>query len=192
MFKKLLFITLGLFSISVSAEGLDTGDTAWMLTSTALVLFMTLPGLALFYAGLVRSKNAVSVLMQCFTIACIASVIWVVYGYSLAFRGDGAFVGDLSAAFLSGIGRDTLSGTIPETVFVMFQMTFAIITPALVVGAFAERMKFSAMCLFTTLWLTLVYLPACHMVWGGGLLAQWGVIDSVSYTHLALPTNREV
>ena len=177
MFKKLLLITIGLFSISVSAEGLDTGDTAWMLTSTALVLFMTLPGLALFYAGLVRSKNAVSVLMQCFAIACIASIVWVVYGYSLAFRGDGAFVGDLSAAFLSGIGRDTLSGTIPETVFVMFQMTFAIITPALVVGAFAERMKFSAMCLFTFLWLTFVYLPACHMVWGGGLLAQWGVID---------------
>jgi Amt family ammonium transporter len=177
MFKKLLLITIGLFSISASAEGLDTGDTAWMLTSTALVLFMTLPGLALFYAGLVRSKNVVSVLMQCFTIACIASIVWVVYGYSLAFRGDGAFVGDLSAAFLSGIGRDTLSGTIPETVFVMFQMTFAIITPALVVGAFAERMKFSAMCLFTFLWLTFVYLPACHMVWGGGLLAQWGVID---------------
>ena len=177
MFKKLLLITIGLFSISASAEGLDTGDTAWMLTSTALVLFMTLPGLALFYAGLVRSKNAVSVLMQCFAIACIASIVWVVYGYSLAFRGDGAFVGDLSAAFLSGIGRDTLSGTIPETVFVMFQMTFAIITPALVVGAFAERMKFSAMCLFTVLWLTMVYLPACHMVWGGGLLAQWGVID---------------
>ena len=177
MFKKLLLITIGLFSISASAEGLDTGDTAWMLTSMALVLFMTLPGLALFYAGLVRSKNVVSVLMQCFAIACIASIVWVVYGYSLAFRGDGAFVGDLSAAFLSGIGRDTLSGTIPETVFVMFQMTFAIITPALVVGAFAERMKFSAMCLFTFLWLTFVYLPACHMVWGGGLLAQWGVID---------------
>ena len=177
MFKKLLLITIGLFSLSASAEGLDTGDTAWMLTSTALVLFMTLPGLALFYAGLVRSKNVVSVLMQCFAIACIASIVWVVYGYSLAFRGDGAFVGDLSAAFLSGIGRDTLSGTIPETVFVMFQMTFAIITPALVVGAFAERMKFSAMCLFTVLWLTFVYLPACHMVWGGGLLAQWGVID---------------
>ena len=177
MFKKFLLITLGLFSISVSAEGLDTGDTAWMLTSTALVLFMTLPGLALFYAGLVRSKNAVSVLMQCFAIAYIASIIWVVYGYSLSFSGDGAFVGDLSAAFLSGIGRDSLSGTIPETVFVMFQMTFAIITPALVVGAFAERMKFSAMCLFSALWLTLVYFPACHMVWGGGLLAQWGVID---------------
>ena len=177
MFKKFLLITLGLFSISASAEGLDTGDTAWMLTSTALVLFMTLPGLALFYAGLVRSKNAVSVLMQCFAIACIASIIWVVYGYSLSFSGDGAFVGDLSAAFLSGIGRDSMSGTIPETVFVMFQMTFAIITPALVVGAFAERMKFSAMCLFSALWLTLVYFPACHMVWGGGLLAQWGVID---------------
>ena len=177
MFKKFLLITLGFFSISVSAEGLDTGDTAWMLTSTALVLFMTLPGLALFYAGLVRSKNAVSVLMQCFAIACIASVIWVVYGYSLSFSGDGAFVGDLSAAFLSGIGRDSMSGTIPETVFVMFQMTFAIITPALVVGAFAERMKFSAMCLFSALWLTLVYFPACHMVLGGGLLAQWGVID---------------
>ena len=178
MFKRLFLITIAIFlSYSASAEGLDTGDTAWMLTSTALVLFMTLPGLALFYAGLVRSKNAVSVLMQCFTIACIASIVWVVYGYSLAFRGDGAFVGDLSAAFLSGIGRDTLSGTIPETVFVMFQMTFAIITPALVVGAFAERMKFSAMCLFTFLWLTFVYLPACHMVWGGGLLAQWGVID---------------
>ena len=177
MFKKLLFITLSLFSISASAEGLDTGDTAWMLTSTALVLFMTLPGLALFYAGLVRSKNAVSVLMQCFAIACIASIIWVVYGYSLSFRGDGAFIGDLSAAFLSGIGRETLSGSIPETVFVMFKMTFAIITPALVVGAFAERMKFSAMCLFSALWLTLVYFPACHMVWGGGLLAQWGVID---------------
>ena len=177
MFKKFLLITLGLFSISASAEGLDTGDTAWMLTSTALVLFMTLPGLALFYAGLVRSKNAVSVLMQCFAIACIASVLWVIYGYSLSFSGDGAFVGDLSAVFLSGIGRDSLSGTIPETVFVMFQMTFAIITPALVVGAFAERMKFSAMCLFSALWLTLVYFPACHMVWGGGLLAQWGVID---------------
>ena len=129
MFKKFLLITLGLFSISASAEGLDTGDTAWMLTSTALVLFMTLPGLALFYAGLVRSKNAVSGLMQCFAIACIASIIWVVYGYSLSFSGDGAFVGDLSAAFLSGVGRDSLSGTIPETVFVMFQMTFAIITP---------------------------------------------------------------
>ena len=177
MFKKLLLITIGLFSVAASAEGLDTGDTAWMLTSTALVLFMTLPGLALFYAGLVRSKNAVSVLMQCFTIACLVSIVWVVYGYSLAFKGDGLFIGDLSAAFLSGIGRETLAGTIPESVFVTFQLTFAIITPALVVGAFAERMKFSAMCLFSALWLTFIYLPATHMVWGGGLLAQWGVID---------------
>lgn len=177
MFKKLLLITLGLSPLPALAGNLDTGDTAWMLTSTALVLFMTLPGLALFYAGLVRSKNVISVLMQCFVIACIASIIWVVYGYSLAFRGAGSFVGDFSAAFLSGIGRDTLSGTIPETVFIMFQMTFAIITPALVVGAFAERMKFTAMCLFSAIWLTVVYLPACHMVWGEGLLAQWGVID---------------
>jgi len=177
MFKKLLLITIGLFSVSASAEGLDTGDTAWMLTSTALVLFMTLPGLALFYAGLVRSKNAVSVLMQCFTIACLVSIVWVVYGYSLAFKGDGLFIGDLSAAFLSGVERGSLTGTIPESVFVTFQLTFAIITPALVVGAFAERMKFSAMCLFSALWLTFIYLPATHMVWGGGLLAQWGVID---------------
>ena len=177
MITRFLFLlTVSLFSISASAEGLDTGDTAWMLTSTALVLFMTLPGLALFYAGLVRSKNAVSVLMQCFTIACLVSIVWVVYGYSLAFKGDGLFIGDLSAAFLSGIGRETLAGTIPESVFVTFQLTFAIITPALVVGAFAERMKFSAMCLFSALWLTFIYLPATHMVWGGGLLAQWGVI----------------
>ena len=178
MFKRLFLITTTIFlSYSASAEGLDTGDTAWMLTSTALVLFMTLPGLALFYAGLVRSKNAVSVLMQCFTIACLVSIVWVVYGYSLAFKGDGLFIGDLSAAFLSGIGRETLAGTIPESVFVVFQMTFAIITPALVVGAFAERMKFSVMCLFTLVWVTFVYLPATHMVWGGGILANLGVID---------------
>jgi Amt family ammonium transporter len=167
MFKKLLLITIGLFSVAASAEGLDTGDTAWMLTSTALVLFMTLPGLALFYAGLVRSKNAVSVLMQCFTIACLVSIVWVVYGYSLAFKGDGLFIGDLSAAFLSGIGRDTLAGTIPESVFVVFQMTFAIITPALVVGAFAERMKFSVMCLFTLVWVTFVHLPKPY-AWQAG------------------------
>ena len=171
MTKKLFFMAIiGLVPFSAAAEGLDTGDTSWLLTSTALVLFMTLPGLALFYAGLVRSKNAVSVLMQCFTIACIVSIAWVVYGYSLAFKGDGALIGDFSALFLSGVGRETLSGSIPETVFIMFQMTFAIITPALVVGAFAERMKFSAMCLFSLLWFTFVYLPACHMVWGRGFL----------------------
>jgi Amt family ammonium transporter len=155
----------------------DTGDTAWILTSTALVLFMTLPGLALFYGGLVRTKNVLSVLMQCFAIACLISVCWVVYGYSLAFKGNGAFIGDLSSLFLNNIGRDSLSGTLPETVFITFQMTFAIITPALVVGAFAERMKFGAMCLFSIAWFTLVYLPACHMVWGGGYLANKGVID---------------
>jgi|TARA_B100001142_G_scaffold6949_1_gene7002 Amt family ammonium transporter len=138
---------------------------------------MTLPGLALFYGGLVRSKNVLSVLMQCFTIACLISVCWVVYGYSLAFKGDGPFIGDLSALFLNGVDRDSMSGTLPESVFITFQMTFAIITPALVVGAFAERMKFSAMCLFSVAWFTLVYLPACHMVWGGGYLGSKGVID---------------
>ena len=179
MITRFLFLlTVSLFSISASAEGLDTGDTAWMLTSTALVLFMTLPGLALFYAGLVRSKNAVSVLMQCFTIACLASIVWVVYGYSLAFTDGNAFIGDLSKAFLNGVGRDALNGSHPESVWVIFQMTFAIITPALVVGAFAERMKFGAMCLFTVLWLTFVYIPACHMVWqGNGYLYNLGLID---------------
>ena len=159
------------------AQTIDSGDTAWMLTSTVLVLFMTLPGLALFYAGLVRRRNVLSVLMQCFTIACIASLVWIIYGYSLAFKGDGLFIGDMSALFLTGISKDSLSGTIPETVFIMFQMTFAIITPALVVGAFAERMKFGAMCVFSFLWLTFVYIPTCHMVWGGGILAEMGVID---------------
>jgi Amt family ammonium transporter len=158
-------------------EEMSSGDTAWILTSTALVLFMTLPGLALFYGGLVRSKNVISVLMQCFAIACLISVCWVVYGYSLAFKGSGMFIGDLSALFLNGVERDSLSGTLPETVFITFQMTFAIITPALVVGAFAERMKFASMCMFSVLWFTFVYLPACHMVWGGGYLASIGVID---------------
>ena len=178
MYKKLyLFFVSVLVSTPVLANGASAGDTSWLLTSTALVLFMTLPGLALFYGGLVRSKNSVSVLMQCFAIACIVSVAWVIYGYSLAFKGDGPIIGDLSALFLTGIGRDALAGSIPETVFIMFQMTFAIITPALVVGAFAERMKFGAMCLFSLLWFTVVYLPACHMVWGGGILSELGVID---------------
>ena len=173
--KKTLLITLFSFlSINLSAEGLDSGDTAWILTSTALVLLMTLPGLSLFYAGLVRSKNAISVLMQCFAIACIVSVAWVVYGYSLAFTEGNAFFGGTSAFFLAGIGRDTLAPdtTMPHSLFVIFQMTFAIITPALVVGAFAERMKFGAMCLFSLLWFTAVYIPACHMIWGGGYLAD--------------------
>ena len=173
--KKTLLITIFSFlSINLFADGLDSGDTAWILTSTALVLFMTLPGLSLFYAGLVRSKNAISVLMQCFAIACIVSIAWVVYGYSLAFTEGNAFIGGTSALFLAGIGRDTLAPdtTMPHSLFVIFQMTFAIITPALVVGAFAERMKFGAMCLFSLLWFTVVYIPACHMIWGGGYLAD--------------------
>jgi Amt family ammonium transporter len=161
-------------------DAVDSGDTAWVLTSTALVLFMTIPGLSLFYAGLVRSKNALSVLMQCFAITCMVSILWLVYGYSLAFSDGGgaqAAIGGLGNVFLSGVGRDSVSGTIPESVFVMFQLTFAIITPALIVGAFAERMRFSAMLCFSALWLTLVYLPICHWVWGGGWLGELGVLD---------------
>ena len=174
MIKKLLVPFVLLFSIGISADELNSGDTAWILTSTALVLLMTLPGLSLFYAGLVRSKNAISVLMQCFAIACIVSVAWVVYGYSLAFTEGNAFIGGSSAFFLSGIGRESLAPgtTMPHSLFVIFQMTFAIITPALVVGAFAERMKFGAMCLFSLLWFSAVYIPACHMIWGGGYLAD--------------------
>ena len=178
---KLFNLSLTMLAIMASpalfAAEINSGDTAWILTATALVLFMTLPGLALFYGGLVRSQNVVSVLMQCFAIACIVSVIWVVYGYSLAFTGSGKFVGGTEAIFLGTILRDSSSGTLPESLFIIFQMTFAIITPALIVGAFAERMRFSAMCIFTILWVTLVYLPACHMVWGGGYLAGLGVID---------------
>ena len=172
--KKILLPFFILFSFGISADELNSGDTAWILTSTALVLFMTLPGLSLFYAGLVRSKNAISVLMQCFAIACIVSVAWVVYGYSLAFTEGNAFIGGTEAFFLSGIGRDSLAPgtTMPHSLFVIFQMTFAIITPALVVGAFAERMKFGAMCLFSLLWFTAVYIPACHMIWGGGYLSD--------------------
>lgn len=167
---------------------MDSGDTAWILVSTALVLFMTIPGLALFYGGLVRSKNVLSVLMQCLTLTALMTVLWLVVGYSLAFDSTGmeegkiglhAFVGGLSKAFLSGVNSDTLSGTIPEVLFFSFQMTFAIITPALIVGAFAERMRFSAMLWFCAIWLVLVYAPVCHMVWGGegGFFADMGVFD---------------
>jgi Amt family ammonium transporter len=152
-------------------------NTAWILTSTALVLFMTLPGLALFYGGLVRSKNVLSVLMQCFSIAGIVSILWLIVGYSLAFGGGGAWIGDLSKVMLAGVGRDSLSGDIPESLFMLFQMTFAIITPALIIGGFAERMKFSAMLLFSALWLLLVYVPVTHWVWGGGWLGQMGLYD---------------
>jgi Amt family ammonium transporter len=158
----------------VAASG---ANTAWILTSTALVLFMTLPGLALFYGGLVRSKNVLSVLMQCFAIAGIVSVLWLVVGYSLAFGEGNAWIGDFSKVMLGGIGRDTLSGDIPESLFMLFQMTFAIITPALIIGGFAERMKFSAMLLFSALWLLLVYVPITHWVWGGGWLGEMGLYD---------------
>ena len=167
---------------------LNSGDTAWMLTATALVLFMTIPGLALFYAGMVRSKNVLSVMMQCFAITGLISILWVVYGYSLAFDTTGmekgvtnlnSFIGGLNKAFLSGLTPDSLIGAFPESVFIVFQMTFAIITPALIVGAFAERMKFSAMLIFMAIWFTLVYAPIAHMVWSGngGLMWDWGVLD---------------
>ena len=159
------------------ADTLDSGDTAWMITATALVLFMTIPGLSLFYAGMVRSKNVLSVFMQCFAITGLMSILWAVYGYSLAFDEGNAFVGGLGKMFLSGVTVDAMSGTIPETVFMTFQMTFAVITPALIVGAFAERMKFSAMLVFMTLWLTLCYAPVCHWVWGGGWLGGHGILD---------------
>ena len=177
LFNYCLIGLATLISPAVLSSEINSGDTAWILTATALVLFMTLPGLALFYGGLVRTQNVLSVLMQCFAICCIVSVVWVVYGYSLAFTGSGSIIGGTDAFFLSNLTRDSASGTLPESLFVVFQMTFAVITPALVVGAFAERMKFSAMCIFTVLWVTLVYLPACHMVWGGGYLAGIGVID---------------
>lgn len=173
----LLFPATGLAQASTSA--LNSGDTAWMLIATALVLFMTLPGLALFYGGMVRSKNVLSVLMQCLSIACLATLIWVIYGYSLVFTTGGvnALIGGFDKLFLAGVHADSLAGTIPETIFIVFQMTFAIITPALIVGGFAERMKFSAMLWFTGLWLTCVYIPIAHWVWGGGWLGDLGVID---------------
>ncbi|SUZ92132.1 uncharacterized protein METZ01_LOCUS44986 [marine metagenome] len=157
---------------------MDSGNTAWILTSTALVLFMTLPGLALFYGGLVRSKNVLSVLMQCISIACLASLLWLAIGYSLAFGDGNAWIGDTSRLFLLGVERDTLSGDIPETVFFAFQMTFAVITPALIVGAYVERMKFGAVLLFSALWLLVVYAPVTHWIWSGnGWLYQAGLLD---------------
>jgi Amt family ammonium transporter len=163
-----------------SAPVIDTGDTAWLITATALVLFMTLPGLAAFYGGLVRSKNVLSVLMQCVAITSIVSLLWVACAYGLVFSDGGAaqgFIGGVGKSFMAGVGRDAVSGSVPETVFAMFQMTFAIITPALVIGGFAERIRFSAVLGFTVLWLLLVYVPVAHWVWGGGWLAQLGVMD---------------
>ncbi len=161
---------------------LDTGNTAWMLTSTALVLFMTIPGLALFYGGLVRTKNVLSVLMQCFAITALVTVLWVAVGYSLVFTANASpalnpFIGGLGKSFLAGVSRDAMTGNIPETVFVMFQLTFAIITPALIIGAFAERVGFGAMLLFTTIWSLAVYVPVAHWMWGGGWLQKLGALD---------------
>lgn len=166
--------------VAEEAAKLDTGDTAWMLTSTAIVLMMTIPGLALFYGGMVRKKNVLTVVMQSFAITCLMTIVWLVAGYSLAFTDGGAvnaYVGGLSKMFLSGVGSDTLSGTIPETVFFTFQATFAIITPVLIIGAFVDRMKFSAVCIFMVLWSLIVYAPITHWVWGGGFLSDAGVLD---------------
>jgi len=174
--KKLLAF-LALMPFTVFAEGIDGANTSWILTSTALVLFMTLPGLALFYGGLVRSKNILSVLMQCFAIAGIASIVWLILGYSLAFSGEGAYLGDFSKLLFAGVSEGSLSGDIPESLFALFQMTFAVITPALIIGGFAERMKFSAVLLFSTIWLIVVYSPVTHWVWGGGWLGQMGLLD---------------
>lgn len=158
---------------------MNAADTAWILTSTALVLLMTLPGLALFYGGLVRSQNILSVLMHCMAIACLASILWLAVGYTMAFSEGSPWLGGLQKAFLAGVGRDTVFAgtTLPETVFFSFQMTFAVITPALMVGAFVERIKFSAVLLITALWLLVVYAPVTHWVWGGGWLAERGVMD---------------
>ena len=174
-------LALSLLAFAQPSFAADTGNTAWMLTATALVLFMTIPGLSLFYAGLVRAKNVLSVLMQCFAITGLMSVLWFVAGYSIAFGTDGvepgAYVGDMGNLFLANVSMDSMRNGIPEALFVMFQMTFAVITPALIVGGFAERMKFSAMLLFSAAWMLLVYAPVCHWVWGGGWLGNMGLQD---------------
>jgi Amt family ammonium transporter len=159
-------------------DALDTGDTAWMLVSTALVLFMTIPGLALFYGGLVRTKNVLSVLMQCLALTALLSLLWLLLGYSLSFDSGSAFIGGLDKVFLAGIGADTLRGTIPEVLFFVYQLTFAVITPALIVGAYAERMRFSAVLAFSALWLIFVYAPICHMTWGGGWFSPGGLFGA--------------
>ena len=178
MTRWTIALALGLTAAPVWAQdGLNEGDTAWILTATALVLFMTIPGLSLFYSGLVRTKNVLSVLMQCFALTCMVSILWLLVGYSLAFDEGGALIGGLGKALFAGVGEGSLSGGIPESAFSLFQLTFAIITPALIVGGFAERMRFSAMLLFSALWLLLVYAPICHWVWGGGWLGEMGLMD---------------
>jgi Amt family ammonium transporter len=182
IFRKIaLFAAVMLVSVGASADELNQADTAWMLTSTALVLFMTRPGLSLFYAGLVRVKNVLSVLMQCFALTCLMSLVWFVVGYTIAFGSDGVeqgmFIGDFGNFMFASITVDSMNGGIPSTLFAIFQMTFAIITPALIVGGFAERMRFSAMLIFSTIWLIVVYSPICHWVWGGGWLGNMGLQD---------------
>jgi Amt family ammonium transporter len=186
-----IFLLLVPASLAFAADPpkLDPANTAWMLTSSVLVLFMTLPGLALFYGGLVRTKNVLSILMQCFSITCVVTIAWVVAGYSIAFGDAGAlnaWYGGFSKAFLSGIDAKTVKGSIPETVFAMFQLTFAIITPALVIGAYAERVRYSGMLLFSLLWLLLVYCPVAHWVWGDGWLAKKGIMDFAGGTVVHL------
>ena len=178
-YQALLILIASSFTAPVFADEaqLSGANTAWILSSSALVLLMTLPGLALFYGGLVRSKNVLSILMQCFSIAAIASILWFVVGYSIAFDTGNGFIGGLNKAFLASIGRESISGDIPEPLFMLFQMTFAIITPALIIGGFAERMKFSAVLIFSSTWLLLVYAPITHWVWGGGWLAKLGLYD---------------
>jgi Amt family ammonium transporter len=174
LFQIIFALIIFLPNRAQAADTLNQGNTAWIITASALVLFMTMPGLALFYGGLVRSKNFLSVLMQCFTICCLASIVWLVAGYSIAFGSNNIWWGGLSKSFLSGSDINTLSGDIPENVFFMFQMTFAIITPALIVGAYVERIKFGAVVLFSTLWVIFVYAPSTHWIWGGGLLSNLG------------------
>ncbi|MEJ2694392.1 MAG: ammonium transporter [Candidatus Thiodiazotropha sp.] len=176
-FLGLTALLLSPLTVLAGEAEMSGADTAWIMTSTALVLFMTLPGLAMFYGGLVRTKNVLSVLMQCFAIAAMVSILWLVAGYSLAFGEGNALIGDFSKMLMAGVGRETLSGTIPESLFMLFQMTFAIITPALIIGGFAERMRFSAMLLFSALWLFAVYVPVTHWVWGGGWLQSMGLYD---------------
>ena len=179
--KSAVGMALALFATPVLADNADSGNTAWMLSATALVLFMTIPGLSLFYAGLVRAKNVLSVLMQCFAITGLMSLLWFFAGYSIAFGSSGVeagpWLGDMGNVFLANVNIDSVRNGIPETLFVMFQMTFAVITPALIVGGFAERMKFSAMLLFSAAWMLLVYAPVCHWVWGGGWLGSMGLQD---------------
>lgn len=180
--KGLALLAIALLaSNGASAQEINGADTAWILTSTALVLFMTIPGLSLFYSGLVRVKNVLSVLMQCFALTCLMSLLWFAVGYTMAFGSDGveqgAFIGDFGNVFFASISIDSVNGTVPATLFAIFQMTFAIITPALIVGAFAERMRFSAMLIFSSIWLLAVYAPVCHWVWGGGWLGNMGLQD---------------